>query len=64
MKKIIVTLMLSLGIFAATASAQTPPKFSQYAAKVEKVKNVTVNLKSHKDASMFRTNCATPRKKA
>ncbi|MBK7391953.1 MAG: hypothetical protein IPI64_01480 [Chloracidobacterium sp.] len=52
----LIVLILSVAFFAAVASAQTPPKFSQYAAKVEKTKSVTVNLKSHKDASMFRTN--------
>lgn len=31
-------------------------KFAQYAAKVEPIKNVRVNLKSHKYANTFRTN--------
>ncbi len=43
--------------FSLTVFAQsTTPTFKQYAAKVEKAKNVRVNLKSHKDANMFRTN--------
>lgn len=45
-------LAFSLNAFAQT----TTPTFKQYAAKVEKTKNVRVNLKSHKDANMFRTN--------
>lgn len=32
------------------------PTFAQYAAKVEVVKNVRVNLKSHKNAGSYRTN--------
>jgi hypothetical protein len=34
----------------------TTPTFTQYAAKVENIKNARVNLKSHKNANMFRTN--------
>ena len=41
---------------AFSVSAQRVPRFSQYAAKVERHARVTVNLKSHKDARMFRTN--------
>lgn len=42
---------------ASTGFAQSKtPTFKQYAAKVEKIKNVKVNLKSHKTANMFRTN--------
>ena len=32
------------------------PAFAQYAAQVKTIKNTRVNLKSHKDANMFRTN--------
>ncbi|HEX8920145.1 MAG TPA: hypothetical protein VF766_01625 [Pyrinomonadaceae bacterium] len=43
--------------FSSIGFAQsTTPTFTQYAAKVEKPRNVRVNLKSHKDANMFRTN--------
>jgi hypothetical protein len=42
----------SLIVFAQT----TTPNFTQYAAKVVKTRNVRVNLKSHKNANMFRTN--------
>ena len=42
--------------FSSVAFAQSTPTLRQYAAKVEKVKNVRVNLKSHKNANMFRTN--------
>src|SRR5215210_6245449 len=45
-------LTLSSSVFAQTAA----PTFTQYAVKVEKIKNVKVNLKSHKNANMFRTN--------
>lgn len=34
----------------------TTPTFTQYAAKVEKINNVKVNLKSHKYANTYRTN--------
>jgi hypothetical protein len=43
--------------FSALGLAQsTTPTFRQYAAQVERAKNVRVNLKSHKSAGMFRTN--------
>ncbi len=46
--------------FAASVSAifaQTQmPSFEKYAAKVETIKNVKVNLKSHKYANNYRTN--------
>jgi hypothetical protein len=43
--------------FSSIGFAQsTTPTFKQYAAKVEKNRNVRVNLKSHKNANMFRTN--------
>ena len=43
--------------FSSIGFAQSPtPTFKQYAVKVEKPKNIRVNLKSHKNANMFRTN--------
>jgi hypothetical protein len=56
--KIKIVLLTALFLaFSLIAFAQsTTPTFTQYAAKVVKIKNVRVNLKSHKDANMFRTN--------
>lgn len=43
--------------FTSIAFAQSKtPTFAQYAAKVETIKNVKVNLKSHKNANSYRTN--------
>lgn len=56
MKHSILILALSIAALTVNASAQTAPKFSAYAAKSVKVKTITVDLKSHKDARMFRTN--------
>ena len=42
--------------FSQTGSAQSTPTFTQYAAKVDKIRNAKVNLKSHKNANLFRTN--------
>ena len=43
--------------FSSVGFAQTAtPTFKQYSVKVEKIKNVRVNLKSHKNANTFRTN--------
>jgi hypothetical protein len=43
--------------FSSVGFAQsTTPAFTQYAAKVERIRNVKVNLKSHKNARTFRTN--------
>jgi hypothetical protein len=43
--------------FGSNGFAQSAtPTFTQYAARVEKNGNVRVNLKSHKNANMFRTN--------
>jgi hypothetical protein len=51
---LLVTFFLALG---STGLAQsTMPNFNEYAAKVEKTKNVKVNLKSHKNANNYRTN--------
>ncbi|HEX8772945.1 MAG TPA: hypothetical protein VF735_05020 [Pyrinomonadaceae bacterium] len=43
--------------FSSISFAQSSvPTFTQYGVKVEKVRNVRVNLKSHKEANRFRTN--------
>jgi hypothetical protein len=43
--------------FSSISFAQSgTPAFTQYSARVENIKNVKVNLKSHKSANMFRTN--------
>ncbi len=57
MKIKFVLLFTILSAFSPFAFAQSKtPTFAQYTAKVETIKNVRVNLKSHKDARMFRTN--------
>lgn len=57
MKIRIVLLTVFLLAFSSIGFAQSDsPTFTDYAAKVEEAKNVKVNLKSHKDANMFRTN--------
>lgn len=52
------SLILAAVITAAafSVSAQRVPRFSQYAVKVERHSNIKVDLKSDKDARMFRTN--------
>jgi hypothetical protein len=54
--KIILLTALFLAFGSISLAQSTTPTFTQYAAKVERTKNVRVNLKSHKDANMFRTN--------
>lgn len=56
--KINIVLITALFLaFSLIGFAQSKtPTFKQYAAKVETIKNVKVNLKSHKNANMFRTN--------
>ncbi len=50
-------LALTLAATSATVSAQTrTPTFRQYSARVERIRNIQVDLKSHKNARMFRTN--------
>lgn len=49
--------------FCSVGFAQTTPTFNQYVVKVEKIKSVKVNLKSHKDAKRFRTNLRNAAKK-
>lgn len=46
--------LLALGSIGFAQSKT--PTFERYAAKVETIRNVKVNLKSHKYANMFRTN--------
>lgn len=50
---------LLFAFFVAPTSiglGQKTPTLAQYAVKVEKIKNIKVNLNSHKNAKMFRTN--------
>ncbi|HEX8000526.1 MAG TPA: hypothetical protein VF528_19245 [Pyrinomonadaceae bacterium] len=47
---------LLLALSSIGYAQSTTPTFKQYAVKVEKKRNVRVNLKSHKDANRFRTN--------
>lgn len=54
--KIVLLTALFLAFSSVGFAQSTTPTFKQYAAKVEKKRNVTVNLKSHKNANMFRTN--------
>ena len=57
MKVKLILLTALFWAFSSIGFAQSrTPTFKQYAAKVEKIRNVRVNLKSHKDANMFRTN--------
>lgn len=57
MRSISLILFLFL-FFAYQVSGQTAddPAFAKYKARVEELKPVTVDLKSHKNARMFRTN--------
>ena len=58
-----VLLITVLCAFGPTCFAQSSaPTFTQYAVKVEKTRNIRVNLKSHKNANMFRTNLRTAAK--
>ena len=54
--KIVLLIALFLAFSLVGFAQSTTPTFTQYAAKVEKTRNVKVNLKSHKNAGMFRTN--------
>src|SRR5687768_4939658 len=56
MRRRIVLLITLLAAFSSIGFAQSTPTLKQYAAKVEKIRNVRVNLKSHKNANLFRTN--------
>ncbi len=53
--RIVIVIVLFVA-FSSTGFAQSAPTFAQYGARVEKIRNVKINLKSHKSARMFRTN--------
>ncbi len=55
MNKLLLLAALALSI-SSVASGQKLPTFSQYKTPVDKKRVITVDLKSHKDARMFRTN--------
>ena len=54
--KIVLFTVLLLAVISLGFAQSTTPTFTQYAVKVEKLKNVKVNLKSHKYANTYRTN--------
>jgi hypothetical protein len=54
--KIVLLTALILACGSIGLAQSTMPTFTQYAVKVEKTKNVRVNLKSHKNANNYRTN--------
>jgi hypothetical protein len=54
--KFVLLTALLMALSSIGLAQSTTPTFTRYAAKVENIKNVRVNLKSHKDANMFRTN--------
>lgn len=54
--KIVLLAVFLLACSSPGAAQSTTPTARRYAVKVLKPKNVRVNLKSHKNANMFRTN--------
>jgi hypothetical protein len=54
--KIVLPTALFLTFSSIGFAQSTTPTFTQYAARVEKIRNVRVNLKSHKNANTYRTN--------
>lgn len=60
--KIVLLTTLFLALSSIGVAQSTTPTFRQYAVKVSKLRNVRVNLKSHKNANMFRTNLRTAAK--
>lgn len=54
--KIVLLTALLLAVSSVGFTQSTTPAFTQYAVKVAQIKNVRVNLKSHRDANRFRTN--------
>jgi len=54
--KFVLSMALLLALCSIGFAQSTTPAFRQYAVKVEKPGNVRVNLRSHKNANMFRTN--------
>ncbi|MDQ3818749.1 MAG: hypothetical protein M3362_13865 [Acidobacteriota bacterium] len=63
MKIKILLLAGALSAFSSVGLGQSVPTFNQYSVKAEKVRNVQVNLRSHKDARLFRTNLRRAAKK-
>lgn len=55
-KQFSVLLGIILLTLSASAFSQEVPAFSRYKVRVKKFGKVTVNLKSHKNARVFRTN--------
>lgn len=55
MNKLLFTLVVVV-LCSPAAFGQRVPSFAQYRTRVEKVRNIKVDLKSHKTARMFRTN--------
>lgn len=53
--KLVLIAILSL-IACSAAYGQRGPSFSKYAVKVERIRNIKVDLTSHKQARLFRTN--------
>jgi hypothetical protein len=51
---LLTALFLAFGSICFAQS--TTPTFTRYAVKAEKIKNVKVNLRSHKNANSYRTN--------
>lgn len=54
--KIVLLVAIHLSLSPIAFAQSTVPSFTQYPARVEQIKNVKVNLTSHKNAKMFRTN--------
>lgn len=56
MKNILIMAILVLVTSTAAMAQRRPPAFTHYPVRAENIKSKPVNLKSHKDARMFRTN--------
>lgn len=54
--KLVLLAALCLAFSSIGFAQSATPTFTQFAVKVERTKNIKVNLRSHKNASMFRTN--------
>jgi hypothetical protein len=54
--KTVLLVTFFLAISSTVLAQSRTPTFNQYGAKVERTKNVRVNLKSHKNANTYRTN--------
>lgn len=52
----IVLLTAIVFVSCVAGFGQRTPTFAQYSAKVEKIRNISVDLKSHRNARMYRTN--------